>query len=111
MITERDRDRLYEVFDLLAKADTMPEQLGRLVEVNDEIVNDPESSDIALAVAAVALDGVTHSAADDENVAVTAGATFAADAAGLLLGSTFGLAGGIAVSVVASVAAESAATS
>jgi hypothetical protein len=111
IITERDRDRLYEVFDLLAKADTMPEQLGRLVEVNDEIVNDPESSDIALAVAAVALDGVTHSAAADENVAVTAGATFAADAAGLLLGSTFGLAGGIAVSVVASVAAESAATS
>jgi hypothetical protein len=112
MITERDRNRLYELFDILAQADTEPEQLGRLPEVNDEIVNDPESSEIALAVAAVALEGVTHSAASGEgNVAVTAGATLAADAAGLLLGSAFGLAGGVAASVVASVAAESATTS
>jgi hypothetical protein len=76
MITQRDGDRLYEVFDLLAKADTMPEQLSRLSQVNDEIVNDPESSEIALAVAAGAFDGVTHSAAAEENVAVTAGGSF-----------------------------------
>jgi len=111
MITERDRDRLYEVFDLLAKADTMPEQLGRLVEVNDDIANHPESSEIALAVGAIALDGVTHAAESGGDVAVTAGATFAADAAGLLLGSAGGLVGGIAVSVFTSVAAETATSS
>ena len=36
MITELDRNQLYQLFDILAKADTEPEQLGRLVEVNDD---------------------------------------------------------------------------
>ena len=84
----------------------MPEQIGRLVELNDEITNDPESSEIALAVGAVALDSVTHSVDSVEHVATHAAATAGADTAGLLFGSFLGLAGGIAASVAASLAAE-----
>lgn len=79
------------------------------MEVNDDIVNDPESSEIALAVVAVALDGVTHSAAG--NVAVEVAAVGASDAAGLLVGGVFGLAGAVVAGVAASLAAEHAVTS
>ena len=84
MITERDRNQLYQLFDILAKADTEPEQLGRLVEVNDEIANDPESSEIALAVSAVALDGITQS--EDSSVVAKTAEVVGADVVGTLAG-------------------------
>jgi hypothetical protein len=106
MISERDRDRLYEVFDLLAKVDTMPGELDRLVQVNDEILNDLESSEIAMVVAAVALDGVTSPASKVGTAAAQTAGVAAADAAGFLVGSPFGPLGSLAGGVAASLAAD-----
>jgi len=109
MITERDRNQLYQLFDILAKADTEPEQLGRLVEVNDEIVNDPESSEIALAVSAVALDGITQS--EDISVVAKTAELWGLTLSEPLLASTFGGAGAYIAGVSTSLATADAVTS
>ena len=103
MISESDRNRLYELFDILAQAETEPEQLGRLADVNDQIVNDPESSEIALAVSAVAFDGVTQSA--ESSVVVKTAEVVGADVVGTLVGFTFGGAGALVAGVTASLSA------
>jgi len=109
MITELDRNQLYQLFDILAKADTEPEQLGRLVEVNDEIANDPESSEIALAVSAVALDGITQS--EDISVVAKTAELWGLTLSEPLLASTFGGAGAYIAGVSASLATADAVTS
>jgi hypothetical protein len=103
MISESDRNRLYELFDILSQAETEPEQLGRLADVNDQIVNDPESSEIALAVSAVAFDGVTQSA--ESSVVVKTAEVVGADVVGTLVGFTFGGAGALVAGVTASLSA------
>jgi hypothetical protein len=120
MITPQDRARLNDVFDLLTTDGQLADEtdlVARVQQIQAEIVEDSNSSEIAVAVSSVASESLlrasrdaeqsadqTDRAADPATVAAETAAIVGADTWGSLLGlSTGGAIPGLVLGVGASV--------